>query len=121
MRTILHVIGLLSFLYLLISFGMSTYINSSARMTWYNMHKEEFKCPDGTDITYRGWSEGGRQRYCEPVKNGPWEAWMSGYKWVEGSYKSGKKHGVWKWFDESGNVTKSIRYANGKELQAEAR
>ena len=80
------------------------------------MQKQTFIFPAGTEVTYRGWSEKGRMRYCEAFKNGPWEAWMSGYKWVQGTYKNGKKEGVWLWFNKDGSISKKINYINGKEV-----
>jgi hypothetical protein len=91
-------------------------VTSSAEKTWKNMKASPFRCPEGTEVTYRGWSENGSLWYCEPVKNGPWEAWMSGYKWVEGNYLNGKKDGKWCWLNEEGEVTKTVSYDQGIEI-----
>ena len=43
---------------------------------------------------------------------------MSGYKRVEGSDLNGKKHGQWRWFNESGGVTKVVVYSDGIEVSS---
>ncbi len=113
-RYIGYVIGSGALVYIAFMFYVSSYTKSSARETWQNMQSSDFQCPNGTEVVHRGWSENGTSRYCEPKKNGPWEAWMSGYKWVDGYYKAGKKHGEWHWYNEEGNVTKTIVYNNGE-------
>lgn len=113
-RYIGYAIGIGAVLYIAIMFYVSSYVNSSARETWKNMQSSNFVCPKETAVVYRGWSENGTSRYCAPKKNGAWEAWMSGYKWVDGYYKSGKEHGEWHWYNEEGNVTKTIVYSNGE-------
>jgi len=115
-KYIAYMVGALSFAYLLIMGSFSSYLTMSAKETWEAMKDSPFSCPPGTEVTYRAWSENGRQRYCEKAKDGPWEAWMSGYKWVQGYYKSGKEHGEWVWFNEDGTVSKTISYENGVEL-----
>lgn len=114
---IAYTIGGLSTAYLLIMYLLSTNVTTSSNETWNAMQKSPFDCPKGTEITYHGWSENGQLRYCEPVKNGPWEAWMSGYKHVQGTYKNGQKDGKWIWFNKDGSVNKTIFYENGIEQQ----
>jgi len=117
-KYIAYTIGALSTLYLLVMGIFTTSINSSSQETWKNMNSSSFNCPAGTEVTHRGWSENGTLRYCEPVKNGPWEAWMSGYKQVEGSYLHGKKQGQWRWFNKAGEITNTITYNNGVEVKS---
>ena len=117
MKYIAYTIGAFSTLYLLVVGMVSSIANTSTQETWEKMKASPFQCPVGTEVTYRGWSENGNLRYCEPVINGPWEAWMSGYKWVEGSYLNGKQHGQWQWFNESGVVIKVVLYSHGKEVE----
>ncbi|QKK11180.1 MAG: hypothetical protein HND59_05765 [Pseudomonadota bacterium] len=114
-KYIAYIIGGLSTAYLLFMYVISSYIGSSSIETWDAMQKQAFNCPEGTEVTYRGWSENGRMRYCEPSKNGAWEAWMSGYKWVQGTYINGKEHGEWLWFNKDGSVSKRIIYVYGVE------
>jgi len=116
MKYIAYTIGTVSFLYLLVTNLFFGYVNTSARTNWENMQQSTFTCPRGTEVTYRGWSENGRLRYCEPLKTGHWEAWMSGYKWVDGFYKNGKKHGQWTNYNNDGSVYQVTEYNNGIEV-----
>lgn len=115
LKYVAYVIGGLSVAYLLIMSLISYSMTSTSQKTWDVMKSNPLECPPGTKLTYRGWSENGTQRYCEALKNGPWEAWMSGYKWVQGTYKNGKEHGEWLWFNKDGSVSKRIIYVNGVE------
>jgi len=117
-KYIAYTIGAVSTLYLLVMGVVSTVLTTSSQETWEKMKASPFQCPPGTEVTYRGWSENGNLRYCEPDKNGPWEAWMSGYKWVDGGYLNGKKHGQWRWFNEEGEVIKVVHYNHGQEVEA---
>ena len=42
------------------------------------------------------------------------ERYESGQKKKEGTYKSGKREGVWTYWDDKGNVTKTETYKNGE-------
>ena len=67
-------------------------------------------------MTYRGWGINGQERYCEPLKNGPWEAWEGGYKAIQGGYRNGKEHGTWTWYHKDGRTYRIIEYDNGIEV-----
>ncbi len=116
LKYLAYAVGTLSFAYLLFMALFSSYLSGSAKETWEAMQNSPFSCPPGTEVTYRNWAENGRQRYCEKVKEGPWEAWMSGYKWVQGNYKDGKEHGEWVRFNKDGTVRETTTYENGVEI-----
>ena len=80
------------------------------------MSKTDLNCPPNTEATTRGWSKAGYMRYCEPKRNGVWEAWSEGYRHVLGEYKNGIKHGKWKSFDKNGTIKTITTYENGKEI-----
>lgn len=118
MRYLAYIIGALSFVYVLVTSLFFGYVNTSSTDNWETMKAKDFNCPQGTEVSYRGWSENGSLRYCEPLKEGKWEAWMSGYKWVDGNYKNGKKHGKWINYNEDGSITNVTEYNNGVQVNA---
>jgi hypothetical protein len=106
-------------LYFGLSFLMSSQLSKSVSDTWKAMDDTSFTCPPGTDVTTRGWSKSGYMRYCEPKKNGPWEAWSEGYRHIQGEYKNGKEHGTWRWFSPNGTIEKTIVYDGGNIISEE--
>ncbi|MCK5455890.1 MAG: hypothetical protein KAI45_02110 [Melioribacteraceae bacterium] len=114
-NTILWIIGIFALLFITLPYLMSWQFSSSHKDTWDIMDNSDFKCPPNTEITTRGWSKVGYMRYCEPKKNGPWEAWSEGYKNIQGEYYNGKKHGKWTWFNSDGSTQSTITYEYGKE------
>jgi hypothetical protein len=116
LKYIVCAIGVLSTAYVLVMFFFSSVFYNSSQETSMAMQNSAFECPQGTEITYRGWGKNGRMRYCEASKNGPWEAWESGYRHILGNYKNGKKHGVWTWYHKDGRVYRIINYDSGTEV-----
>ena len=104
-------------------FGFMSYISSKVsetrKKTWDAMSKNEFVCPDGTELRKDGWSKLGYSRTCVSLKHGKWEAWDNGYKNIDGYYNDGKKHGEWIWYRADGSVSTRITYMNGKEIVKE--
>ena len=39
---------------------------------------------------------------------------IGGRKQMEGTMKNGKNEGLWTWWDEDGNITKTERYKDGE-------
>jgi hypothetical protein len=109
-------VGVLVVLYVGISVLIPWLYSRNQTETWASMERSTFECPAGTDVTTRGWSEAGYLRYCEPKKNGPWEAWSSGYRQVQGEYRNGKEHGTWRWFNRDGSIQSTIVYDNGSKV-----
>ncbi len=119
LKYLAYTVGMLSTGYLLFMALFGSYLHGSAKETWELMQANPFSCPPGTEVTYRSWAENGRMRYCEKLKDGPWEAWMSGYKWVEGSYANGKKHGKWISFNKDGSIRETTFYEEGEVVSVE--
>jgi hypothetical protein len=116
-RAILLVLGLLAILFFAFPYLMSWQLSDSHGKTWEAMNQTDLKCPSGTEVTSRGWSKAGYTRYCEPKKNGPWEAWSGGYRQIQGEYRNGLEHGRWIWFNEDGTIQSTIVYENGEPVQ----
>lgn len=100
-------------LYIGFIFIFSWYSDIAVRKTWDAMMDTEFACEEGTEASVRPWSKGGKMRYCEPKKNGPWEAWSEGYIQIQGSFRYGEKDGEWRWFNSDGSVNRVMVYKNG--------
>jgi hypothetical protein len=81
----------------------------------------QFQCPDGTTDTIDRWGKAGYMRFCQrgEVKDGPWTAWETQYKNVEGEYKYGRKHGSWIWWNKNGSKHRVIEYREGAEIRDE--
>ncbi|MES9902473.1 MAG: hypothetical protein ABW168_07300 [Sedimenticola sp.] len=118
-KTILWVLGIIAVLFVGLPYLMSWQLSSSHKETWSFMSQTELTCPEGYEVTNRGWSKAGYMRYCEPLKHGPWEAWSEGYLQIKGEYKHGKKHGTWQWFNRGGSIQKTITYNSGTEVGAQ--
>lgn len=113
---VLWSIGALVVLYIGISLLVSWQYSRSHSETWAAMERSTLECSPGTEVTTRGWSEAGYLRYCEPKKNGPWEAWSNGYRQVQGEYRDGKEHGTWRWFNRDGSIQSTVVYNNGSKV-----
>ena len=51
----------------------------------------------------------------EPIKNGLHESfYKNGQLKFRGNYKDGEQHGLWEYFDESGNLTKTEEWEDGE-------
>lgn len=109
-------VAVLIVLYFVITFLVSWQYSRSQSDTWVAMEKNALACSPETEATTRGCSEAGYLRYCEPKKNGPWEAWANGYRQVQGEYRDGKEHGTWRWFNRDGSIQTTVVYDNGKKL-----
>jgi len=118
-RIILVVLGLAVIVFFALPYLVSWQVSESHQETWQAMKQKEFTCPENTEATFRGWSEAGYMRYCEPRKNGPWEAWSGGYLHVSGEYLHGQKHGVWRWYNSDGTIQTTKHYSNGQEVTGE--
>ena len=116
-KTVLWTLGVFAVLLWLLPFIMSLAFFNSQGDSWEAMKAEKMLCPEGYEVTTRGWSEAGYMRYCEPHKHGPWEAWSQGRMQVKGTYQNGKLHGIWQWFDSDGNVSKTATYELGSEVE----
>lgn len=82
------------------------------------MGKNEFTCPEGTELKIERWSKLGYSRICTPLKHGKWEAWSEGYKNIDGNFINGEEDGIWVWYNKDGSVYKKIEYNQGKEISA---
>jgi len=80
------------------------------------MQSSAFTCPQGTESTNRAWSKAGHARYCEPLRNGKWEAWSEGHRQVEGEYKNGKESGTWRWYGADGRPYLEAIFENGTKV-----
>jgi hypothetical protein len=109
-------VGALVALYIGIMYLVSWQYSRSHSETWAAMERSTLECSPGTEVTTRGWSEAGYLRYCEPKKNGPWEAWSNGYRQVQGEYRDGKEHGTWRWFNRDGSIQSTVVYDNGSKV-----
>lgn len=114
--TILWIFGAALVLYFGVTLLMSWQLARSSNDTWNAMKESAFDCPPGTAITIRGWSKAGYMRYCEPKKNGPWEAWSEGYRQIQGEYENGKENGTWCWFNRNGSIQNTVIYDSGNKL-----
>lgn len=113
---VLWVLGAGVALYFGFSYLMSWQFSRSYSDTWSAMEKSTFTCEPNTDATTRAWSKAGNMRYCEPKKNGAWEAWSEGYRHIQGEYKNGKEHGAWRWFNPDGTISRTIVYDGGNVI-----
>ena len=118
-KTILWLLGAGIVFYFGLLFLVSRQLSQSMSDTWNAMETSTFPCPPGTEVTTRGWSEAGYMRYCEPKKDGPWEAWSEGYRHIQGEYKNGKEHGTWRWFNQDGTIQKTVIYDGGNIVSSE--
>lgn len=116
-RIILWALGSFALLFFALPYLMSWQLSSSHDKTWEAMRELEMICPPNTEVTTRGWSKAGYMRYCEPKKNGPWEAWSEGYRQIQGAYRNGQKHGTWQWFNRDGSIQSTIEYRNGNAVE----
>jgi hypothetical protein len=119
-KTILWVFGGGIVLFLGCSFLISWQLSQSMSDTWKAMEVHTFSCPLGSSVTTRGWSKAGYMRYCEPNKDGPWEAWSEGYRHIQGEYKSRREHGTWYWFNQDGTIQKTVVYDAGNLVSGES-
>lgn len=113
-KIILLSLGSVVLAYFVLMAFISWQLGEDAKATWSAMMASELECPEGTAVTHRGWSKNGRMRYCEPVRNGPWEAWANGHRQIKGEYLAGQEHGTWYWFNPDGSVQQTIQYNAGK-------
>ena len=76
-------------------------------------------CPKGSESAIERWSKFGYSRYCvlNGNKHGPWEAWESQYKYIDGLYNNGKKDGKWTWHNKDGSY-RIVNYKEGLELNS---
>jgi len=115
-KIILWLLGGGILLFFGLSLLMSWQLSESVSDTWKTMEGTSFVRPPDSEVTTRGWSKAGYMRYCEPKKNGQWEAWSEGYRHIQGEYKNGKEHGTWQWFNPDGTIYRTIVYDGGKVI-----
>ena len=115
-KVILWILGLFAVVFFALPYIMTWLVNDSHEETWEAMQGVDLTCPSDSEVTVRGWSKAGYSRYCEPKKNGPWEAWAGGYLQVRGEYQNGLKHGKWQWFKRDGSVQSEISYRGGEAI-----
>lgn len=54
------------------------------------------------------------------LRDGPYtQFWINGKKWYEGEYVLGQKHGVWKRWDQRGNLVEARTWDHGKQTKLE--
>ena len=116
-KSILWVLVLVAIFFCSLPYVMSWLFTSGHKITWEAMSKEEFICPKGYEVTNRNWSKAGYMRYCEPNKNGEWEAWSNGRLQIKGEYKNNKQHGTWQYFNKKGEIEKAITFENGQKVE----
>jgi len=109
-KATLWILSLLAILFVGLPYLMSWQLSNSHKYTWKAMNSTDFPCPPNTELTIHGWSKAGYMRYCEPNKNGMWEAWSEGYLHIRGEYIDGKKYGKWTWFNQDGSIQSTTVY-----------
>lgn len=115
-KVTLWILGTFAVVFFSLPYIMTWLFNNSHEETWEAMQSIELSCPPDSEVTTRGWSKAGYSRYCEPKKNGPWEAWSGGYLQIRGEYQNGFKNGTWQWFNRDGTVQSEIVYRGGEEI-----
>lgn len=74
------------------------------------LSKQNISCTSPAELEVQPWGKNGVSRSCN-IKDGDFIAAESGYVHFRGRYKGGKQVGVWRWYDEKGNVVKEIDYS----------
>lgn len=73
----------------------------------------EFNCPSGFKEKIERVESSVYSKICVNIAQGKREVWKDGYKHIDSFYENGKKHGMWKYYDSKGGVTKEIKYEHG--------
>ena len=70
-----------------------------------------------TNIPFTGSVEGvPKGTYKNGKRDGVWEMYhLNGRLWMEGAYKDGKKEGVWEEYEDDGQLYRKGSYTDGKE------
>lgn len=74
------------------------------------LSKESISCDPPASMEVQPWGKNGLSRSCS-VKSGSFVAAENGYVHLRGQYQAGKQAGIWRWYDENGNVVKEIDYS----------
>ncbi len=90
-------------------------------LTYRLITKTQFQCPDGMTESIERCGKAGYMRFCKKgeVSHGPWTAWESQYKNIEGEYKNGKQHGLWTVWNRDGSKYRIMEYREGTEIRNE--
>ena len=90
-------------------------VTSGIWKTWYSAGAQSSEINYSTGKATFWYPNGKKQSEGSMLVNrifdGSWTFWFdTGVKNGEGNYVSGKKNGVWKWYDASGNLTSTETY-----------
>ena len=74
-----------------------------------------------TNIPFTGSVEGvPKGTYKNGKRDGVWEMYhLNGQLWMEGTYKDGKKEGVWEYYWDNGQLSVKETYKDGKVIKEE--
>lgn len=74
------------------------------------LEDELVECAKPARLKMEPWGKGGTSKACE-IADGPFVAAENGYIHLRGQFESGRKAGVWRWYDRNGVVTRTIDYS----------
>jgi len=80
--------------------------------------KQQIKCPPGATPVIAPWGKAGQSLSCK-MKHGIFIGYEKGNKIMEVEYVQGKPEGKMIWYDQGGNIKKTIVYKNGKKISEE--
>jgi hypothetical protein len=103
-------------LYLAVSWLFGSRMAASSKASWTAMQAAPFVCSVGAELRTDGWGKSGYSRSCALPKEGEWEAWEDGYKHISGTYRAGKEHGRWTYYNRDGSVSRIVEYSEGLEV-----
>lgn len=72
---------------------------------------EGFSCPAPGTRKFEEWGRSGAALTCE-IRHGSFVTAENGKLALSGQYEDGRKVGVWRWYDDQGNVVKELDYAD---------
>lgn len=75
------------------------------------LKRENVSCKAPSFLEYDGWGPRGQMLSCK-MMTGAFVAAEDGYVRIRGQFKDGRKAGVWRFYDEQGNVRKEIDYSS---------
>jgi hypothetical protein len=98
----------------MLSIGLSACKDSSslAQPNNYDVLKNaSAPCVSPAVAEIRPWSKSGQSTGCY-IKHGEFAAAEDGYVHLRGSYYYGRESGIWRWYDRSGAVVKTVDYSS---------
>lgn len=88
--------------------------DSSGNLDYEALSKETLTCNPPASAEVQPWGESGLSRICI-IRSGAFVAAESGYVHLRGQYEAGSKAGIWRWYDEKGNIVKEVDYDRRSE------